>query len=306
MIKSKTSYFTYGVYIIKSVHEQWLESFIIGHSGADVFMESNILIEKDIMTENVEHGIEKHGCFEVISRDPYRLRLVREMTETEKNAWNEWHRLYRDLKWKIKSILSYQANPLDDCGALFSDLQEQAQHILYTYPVTSDEHTALQEMLDDLEASILNLGVEVPKISLTPAMEIQEVQLDADNSAFIVLNTTDYITEYLQRFSRLSHTLSLIEDSDNPTIVHIQNELKVECAWLQVKILRELGLEAEHDEQQPGHLLYLRIGNRDLHPFQTESVRCLFHNFSKINIHDPRFTEYTNIMLCTLQALFGK
>ncbi|UOY94222.1 hypothetical protein MUG87_09070 [Ectobacillus sp. JY-23] len=304
MITSKTSYFTYGVYIIKSVHEQWLESFIIGHSGANVFMESNIFIEKDSMTEAVEHGVERHGCFQVISRDPYRLRLVREMTEAEKNAWNEWHRLYRDLKWKIKSILSYQANPLEDCGILFSDLQAQAQHILYTYPVTIDEHTALQEMLDDLEASILNLGIEVPKISLVPAIESEQVQLDADHS--FLSSTTDYVIEYLQRFSRLSHTLSLIAESDNPTIVHIQNELKIECAWLQVKILRELGLEAEHDEQHPGQLLYLRMDNHDVHPFQAESLKCLFHNFGRVNVHDPRFTEYTQTMLCTLRALLAR
>lgn len=145
-----TTYYAYGVYVIRAKQKKWLECYFIGQQGADILMEANMLVKMDEHMQELDKEVESYGCFEVLDLQLHRFRFVRMLTETEKDKWSTWHHLYRELKWKVKSIQPHQATAVQEYKDNFSYIQQQAEHLQNNYPVSLGEREALYSLLEDI------------------------------------------------------------------------------------------------------------------------------------------------------------
>lgn len=160
MTQILTTAYAYGVYVIRAKQKKWLECYFVGQQGADVMMESNMLVKMDERLQELDKEVERYGCFEALDLQLHRFRLVRMLPETEKDEWNRWHHLYRELKWKVKSIQPHQASAVQECKDEFSYIQQLAKHLQKSYPVSPGEQEALHSLLEDIYCMIAEFHLE--------------------------------------------------------------------------------------------------------------------------------------------------
>jgi len=208
-----TTYYAYGVYVIRAQKKKWIECYFVGQQGADVLMESNMLVKMDERLQELNKEAERYGCFEVLDLQLRRFRLVRMLTETEKDEWNAWHHLYRELKWKIKSIEPHQAAAIQEWKDDFSHIQQLAEHLQKNYPVSLGEREALHSLLEDIYCGITEFHVEEGTSKEQPLVEAVEVHPAALLNSAKAVNFIELDEFKQEKGNRNAHPLFLVHDT---------------------------------------------------------------------------------------------
>lgn len=134
-----------------------------------------MLVKMDERLQELDKEVERYGCFEAFDLQLRRFRLVRMLTETEKDQWHIWHHLYRELKWKVQSIQPHQAATVQECKDDFSYLQQLAEQLQKNYPVSLGERDALHSLLEDIYCVIAEFHLEEGTGKEQPLVETIEV-----------------------------------------------------------------------------------------------------------------------------------